>query len=163
MPKTTEPTYNEEVLRLDVPYVQDCGEQIRARLYPRPKQVRNEYGDLVDGPTPYPVPAAITYQPKNGTRYDLIFTAVRSITQLGPNAVPSGSFEGDDEESAIPGHVVVTKANGTGDFVATFDLDMDRGPLVFPYVAEKTGLGFADAVAVTALLRAVAGLRILDR
>ncbi len=115
---------------------------------------------MVDGPTPYPTPVGIAYQPGNGTRYDLIFVSVRSVQQAtgefdpenGTAYVPSGVFENDRVEADW---VLVTQTNGEG-FSYPFQLTFGSKPAA-PYVARSANLNYADACAVTALLRAITG------
>jgi hypothetical protein len=156
--------YNEQAQRLNLEYIQEAGEAIRTRLFPRPTKVRDQYGELVDGPTPYPLPVALSYQPKNGTAYALVFISVRTIQQASlevnePNArwlVPAGCHDSDDRP--LPGHILVVHP----DFSYPFDLSFGNQHFT-SYVLEHSGLSEADAVALTALFRAISGVEILDR
>jgi hypothetical protein len=100
----------------------------------------------------------LVYQPGNGTRYDLLFVPAQGISQASTSPVPSGC-DGEDGRSR-DGWTVVSKLNGTT-FSYPFDLSPENRAHV-SYVREHSGLGFADAAALTALFRSIAGVPILD-
>lgn len=139
-------TYEGQLSRLDVPYIFECGTELRARLFPRPKEIKHQDGSTVEVPV-YPLPAALAYEPGNGTRYDLLFVTASSIRQLTDSTVPAGIDENE--------WVVVSKLNGE---TFSFPIAVPLGSYIAEsYIAEKSGLGLADSVAITALLRVLAG------
>lgn len=77
-----------ETNQLDLEYVRAMGEDLRARLFPRPTKVRDEAtGGLVDGPTPVALPALIDYDPYgDGEGYEILFVAERSVQRVNGEA-----------------------------------------------------------------------------
>lgn len=76
-----------ENVELDLDYVRSAGEEVRARLFPRPKQVFDpERGEKVDGPTPFPLPVSIRYQPSETVDVEVLFVPERSIQHVGGTA-----------------------------------------------------------------------------
>ena len=105
------------------------------------------------------IPVGVSYQPNNGTAYALIFTPVRSIEQISKWTVPGGVH--DENGLALTGMTVVAKVEGTT-WAWPFDLRPGRRAQ-WTYVAEKIQTdSWGDAAAITALLRAVSGVSILD-
>jgi hypothetical protein len=169
-PEATE-TYNDIVERLDLQYVRLAGEEIRARMFPQPTRIKLPGGGTKDGPVPFPLPVALSYQPGDGTAYSLIFTPLRSIRQVSPIVneagaawfVPSGGYSADGNVKEM-GDVLVTKINETdSDFTFVINLAMDRPYLHPSYIAEKCNhANLATASAITVLLRAIAAQEMLD-
>ena len=74
---------------LDLDYIREIGEDLRSRLFPRPKQIRNVFtGQDEDGPTPYPLPVAIQYQPGGEVNVRVKFVVVRTIQLIGVKDLP---------------------------------------------------------------------------
>ena len=86
-------SFDPATIGLDVNYVRTMGEEVRARLFPRPKQVHNQYGELVDGPTPYPLPVVLRYTPTEDLTLEVIFILTRTMQTIGaePPAVDEGA------------------------------------------------------------------------
>lgn len=123
------------------------GEEIRARMFPRPQQIPDpETGSTRDGLTPYPMPLEVHY---GGMR--LIFTAVRSIQRLPGDEEPEEYR--DKEGMPLPGRVRVEVDDR---FVTTPDLSFGK------FMAKSVDLpkDYAPEVrfALSSLFRAVAGV-----
>ncbi len=146
-------SYDAEVARLDRAYVEAVGAEIMVAI--------RECAP----------PIGVNYWPDNGTAYQLLFVPVGNITQVGadiprerawpePWPIPSAGF--DPGRRPHDPSVLVVKCNGTdGDFSYVFDFEEGRSHHL-SYVAEHTRLGFGDAVAITALFRAMCGVRLYD-
>lgn len=123
---------------LDLVYVRMVGEDVRARLFPRPSKVRDEAtGERVDGPTPYPLPTALRYRPMDAVDVEVLFVSERSIQrvdEIAPDTPPTLVRVIYDDVSFL-----VDLKFGTEPTVSEMDLE-------------------ADNDAATALLRAVTGM-----
>lgn len=143
---TATATYETEVARLNLDYIAERGRWIDAHFAPAGE------------------PVALDYCPGNGTSYKLIFVAPRGCDQLGDENVPSGLGNDYWTGWAGEGHrwAVVCKVNCSGsDWVYPFDLTAGNVHAV-AYVGEKIGAerAYGDAVAITALFRAICGVPI---
>lgn len=131
-------TYEGQLARLDRDYILDRGRRVNLTL------------------SPGGGPVALDFQPGNGTSYRLLFVPTLGIEQLGPGLVPAGlgdHWQAPASETAR--WAVVAKVNCTeSDWVYPFDLTPGNRAHV-SYVAAKTDRGTADAVAITALFRAI--------
>lgn len=126
---------------MDVEYVRAMGEEVRARLFPRPKIVKNELGEEVDGPTPVPLPCVVFYDPYNdGEGYEVLFVPERSTQRVNQEA-PDVSLS--SSRIFAPPNLAVTA-----------DLEFGKNPKV--YVPSSTP---TDAVgeSLAALLKAITG------
>lgn len=140
---TSELTYDDLVAELKVDEIQALGDAIGAHL---------RWAGAV----------AVAYQPGNGTRYDLVFAPFYSIEQHDPeDIVPAGLRDAPDDEIRR-GWTIVSKVNGR---TWSYPFDLSTGNRAHAgYVA---GHGpdaeeFADAVALTALFRAIAEVDLFD-
>jgi hypothetical protein len=117
-------------------YIREVGEDVRARLFPRPKRVRDIItGQDVDGPTPVPLPVAIRYRPADKVDFELLFVVEKAIQWV------------TDEEGApdvSPSSVRVYSEDDT----MVVDLAFGKEPL--PYHGENDW--------IVALLRAITGV-----
>lgn len=151
-------TYEGQVGRFNTGYIVRAGKAIRRALDGHRPPLR--YAGRPEAWT-----FGLAYAPDNGSAYGLVFAPVQVIDQLAvgdsnDRAVPVGSFGGvlpGRVEVPYSGHTLVAKCDGVpSDFAAVFDLS--DGQLHFHWdVAERTGMGFADACALTALFRAACG------
>lgn len=130
-------TYEGQLERLDRHYIREHGAAISRGL------------DEFHGP------ATLDYQPGNGTLYALYFVPVRDTTHYGSRRLP----EGVDHDGGAR-WVLVVKCNGTdSDFAYPFDLTPGHVAHA-SYVAGHCRMNLADACAITALLRAIAGVEL---
>lgn len=124
---------------LDLEYVRAIGEDVRARLFPRPKQVRNELMEVVDGPTPVPLPTRVAFDPyANGDVYVITFTQERSIQHVNQEA---------PDVSPTMVEIVIRP-----DFIVSADLTFGKLPQVYG----PEGTTFRDDL--MSLLKAVTGV-----
>lgn len=88
---------------LDIAYIREVGEDVRARLFPKPKQVLDPVrGEYVDGPPPVPMPVLLDYHHEEvGTNIpsmvvEVIFVPDRSLQyvtdSVAPDVDPSSVF-----------------------------------------------------------------------
>lgn len=129
---------------LDLEYVRTIGAEIRARLFPEPKRVRNLItGQDEDGPKPYPLPVALRYKISDEIEVEVLFIVERTIQRVDFRAL------GLDEPSSEPD--VFTEPTWVrvffSDVMVMVDLEFGKEPNVNGIIGDSAA----------ALLRAVAG------
>lgn len=114
---------------LDIDYIRRVGEEVQARLFPRPRP---------DGRQPFPLPVSLEYQLPNGTSWPILFVPLRSVQVIGEGTA-----------DVRPSEVVVV----WGALAFAADLTMGQEPTTIDF--NDAG---DEMDAVYSLLRAVAGV-----
>lgn len=128
---------------LDLAYVREVGEDVRSRLFPRPKRVLDERGEEVDGPVPVPLPVSLRYRPRVEVDLEVLFVPERWVQRVGPVDLKAPEVP--------PSRVRVVVGGGYQEIESlTLDLEFGKEPKL-PEPDSPAG------VAVASLLRAIAG------
>lgn len=112
-------------------YVREVGAEVRARLFPAPKE---------DGRQPYPNPVKVRYQPSEDVDMELRFVMERTFQ-------PVGEFMATEVEPSL----AFVLYGGRDAFLV--DLDFDKQPII----PQLEGVGEKEAEMLLLLLKAVAG------